>query len=100
DLAVLKTLGLRRGQVMATVAWEATTFAVFALGVGLPLGIAAGRWACQLTSTQLGVDLDPAVPCLPIAAVATGAILAANLAAAVPGWVAGHLQPATVLRTE
>jgi hypothetical protein len=100
DLAVLKTLGLRRGQVMATVAWEATTFAVFALGVGLPLGIAAGRWAWQLTSTQLGVDLGPAVPFLPIAAIAAGAILAANLAAAIPGWVAGRLQPATVLHAE
>jgi ABC-type lipoprotein release transport system permease subunit len=40
------------------------------------------------------------VPFLPIAAVAAGAILAANLAAAVPGWVAGHLQPATVLHAE
>jgi ABC-type lipoprotein release transport system permease subunit len=96
DLAVLKTLGLRRGQVMATVAWEATTFAAFALCVGLPLGIAAGRWAWQLTSTQLGVDLGPAVPFLPIVAVAAGAILAA----AIPGWVAGHLQPATVLHAE
>jgi hypothetical protein len=100
DLAVLKTLGLVRRQVRVTVAWEATTFAVLALGVGLPLGIAAGRWAWQLTSTQLGVDLDPAVPLLAIAAVTAGAILAANLAAAVPGWVAGHLQPATVLHTE
>jgi hypothetical protein len=100
DLAVLKTLGLRRGQVMATVAWEASTFAVLALGVGLPLGIAAGRWAWQLTSTQLGVDLGPAVPFMPIVALAAGAILAANLAAAVPGWVAGHLQPATVLHAE
>jgi ABC-type lipoprotein release transport system permease subunit len=100
DLAVLKTLGLVRGQVMATVAWEATTFAVFALGVGLPLGIAAGRWVWQLTVTQLGVDLGPAVPFLPIAAVAAGAVLAANLAAAVPGWVAGHLQPAIVLHAE
>jgi hypothetical protein len=100
DLVVLKSLGLVRRQVLATVAWEATTFAVLALGVGLPLGIAAGRWAWQLTSTQLGVDLDPAVPFLPIAAVAAGAILAANVAAAVPGWVAGHLQPATVLHAE
>ena len=53
-----------------------------------------------MTSTQLGVDLGPAVPLLPTAAVAAGAILAANLIAAVPGWVAGHLQPATVLHAE
>jgi ABC-type lipoprotein release transport system permease subunit len=100
DLAVLKTLGLVRGQVIATVSWEATTFAVLALGVGLPLGVAAGRWAWQLTGTQLGVDLGPAVPLLPTAAVAASAILAANLAAAIPGWVAGRLRPATVLHAE
>ena len=47
DLAVLMTLGLVRGQVRATVAWEATTFAVLALGVGLPSawppGVGRGR---------------------------------------------------------
>jgi hypothetical protein len=62
--------------------------------------VAAGRWAWQLTGTQLGVDLGPAVPLLPTAAVAASAILAANLAAAIPGWVAGRLRPATVLHAE
>jgi hypothetical protein len=37
---------------------------------------------------------------VPIAAVTAGAILAADLAAAIPGWVAGHLQPTTVPHTE
>ena len=45
DLAVLKTLGFVRRQVSATVAWQATTLAVIALVLGVPLGIAAGRWA-------------------------------------------------------
>jgi hypothetical protein len=40
------------------------------------------------------------VPFLAMTAVAAGAVLAANLAAAVPGWVAGYLQPATVLHAE
>jgi ABC-type lipoprotein release transport system permease subunit len=55
DLAVLKTLGLVRRQVAATIAWQATTFAVVALSLGLPLGIAVGRWAWQLTAAALGV---------------------------------------------
>src|SRR5512132_3144824 len=38
DLAVLKTLGFVRGQVAATIAWQATTFAVVALCLGLPFG--------------------------------------------------------------
>jgi ABC-type lipoprotein release transport system permease subunit len=100
DLAVLKTLGFVRGQVAATVAWQASTFAVVALGLGLPLGIAAGRWAWQLTAAALGVASGPVVPLLAIVAAASGTVLAVNLAAAVPGWAAGRLRPATVLRSE
>jgi ABC-type lipoprotein release transport system permease subunit len=43
DLAVLKTLGFVRSQVSAAVAWQATTVAVVALAVGMPLGFALGR---------------------------------------------------------
>jgi hypothetical protein len=100
DLAVLKTLGFVRGQVSATIAWQATTFAVIALALGLPLGVAAGRWAWQLTALQLGVDSGPVVPLLPLATAAAGSVLAANLAAAIPRWVASRLRPATVLRAE
>jgi hypothetical protein len=100
DLAVLKTLGLVRGQVAATIAWQATTFAVVALGLGLPLGIAGGRWAWQLTAAALGVASGPVVPLLAIAAAAVGMVLAVNLVAAFPGWAAGRLRPATVLRSE
>jgi predicted lysophospholipase L1 biosynthesis ABC-type transport system permease subunit len=97
---VLKTLGFVRGQVSATIAWQATTFAVVALALGLPLGVAAGRWAWQLTAMQLGVDSGPVVPLLPLATAAAGSVLAANLAAATPRWVASRLQPATVLHAE
>jgi ABC-type lipoprotein release transport system permease subunit len=100
DLAVLKTLGFVRGQVSATIAWQATTFAVVALALGLPLGVAAGRWAWQLTAMQLGVDSGPVIPLLPLVTAAAGSVLAANLAAAIPRWVASHLQPATVLHAE
>jgi predicted lysophospholipase L1 biosynthesis ABC-type transport system permease subunit len=50
DLAVLKALGFVQGQVAATIVWQATTFAVVALAVGVPLGVAAGRWAWELTA--------------------------------------------------
>jgi hypothetical protein len=100
DLAVLKTLGFVRGQVAATIAWQATTSAVVALGVGLPLGVVVGRWAWQLTASQLGVDSGPIVSPLAIAAAAAGTVLVANLVAATPGWAAGRLRPATTLRSE
>jgi hypothetical protein len=100
DLAILKALGFLRGQVAATIAWQATTFAVIALGLGIPLGVAAGRWAWRLITSQLGVASAGLVPLPAIIAAAAGSILAANLVAAVPGWKAGHLRPATALRSE
>jgi len=100
DLAILKTLGFGRGQVTQTVAWQATTFALAALLVGMPLGIVGGRWAWRLVAGQLGVVSGPVVPPVPVLAVGAGALLAANLVAAGPGWVAARVRPATVLRSE
>jgi hypothetical protein len=100
DLAMLKTLGFTRGQVSQTVAWQATTFALLAALAGLPIGIAAGRWAWRLVADQLGVVSGPVVPPAPVLVVAAGALLAANLAAAGRGWMAARVRPATVLRSE
>jgi hypothetical protein len=100
ELAVLKTLGFVRGQVRATVAWQATTLVVVALVVGVPLGVAAGRWAWTLFADGLGVVAVPRVPGLVIAAVAVGALAVANLVAAVPAHVAARTRPALVLRSE
>jgi hypothetical protein len=46
DLAILKTLGFIRPQLRGTVGWQATTLATVALLIGLPIGIAGGRWGC------------------------------------------------------
>ncbi len=100
NLAILKTLGFLRTQVTTTVAWQASTFALVAVGLGLPLGITAGRWAWQLATIQVGVDANPHVPSLPLMATAAGTFLAANLVAAIPGWTASRLPPATALRSE
>jgi hypothetical protein len=100
DLAILKTLGFERIQVSQTVAWQATTFALLATLVGVPLGIAGGRWAWRLVADQLGVASGPVVSPASVLAIAAGALLAANLAAAGPGWAAARVQPAAVLRSE
>ena len=66
DLAILKTLGFVRPQVRGTLAWQATTLAAVALLIGLPTGIAAGRWGWRIFAGQLGVLPDPEVPPLAI----------------------------------
>jgi hypothetical protein len=100
DLAVLKTLGFVRRQVSATVAWQATTLAALALVVGLPLGVAAGRWAWLLVNQGLGSAAGPVTPTLAVLAVAPATILVANLVAALPARAAAATRPAVVLRSE
>jgi FtsX-like permease family len=100
DLAVLKTLGFTRSQVARTTAWQGTTFVAVALVVGVPIGIALGRWSWLLVADQLGVVSEPKVPLAAIVALVPAAVLAANLAAAIPAWVAGRIRPAEALRVE
>ena len=100
DLAVLKTMGFVRGQVSAAVAWQATTLVLVALFVGVPLGVAGGRWIWQEFADRIGVAPAPRVPVLLLALAVPVALVVANVLAAGPGWVAGRLKPAPVLRTE
>jgi ABC-type lipoprotein release transport system permease subunit len=100
DLAILKSLGFVRGQVSAAVAWQATTVAVFALAVGLPLGVALGRWTWSLLIDRVGLGAEPATPGLTLLAGVAGTVLVANLVAAWPGRVAARTSPAVALRSE
>jgi ABC-type antimicrobial peptide transport system permease subunit len=100
DLALLKTLGFTRRQVLAAVAWEASAFAAVALLLGLPLGVVTGRWAWSLFANAAGVSTAATVPLATLLLAIPATLLAANLIAAAPGWEAARLRPALVLRTE
>jgi ABC-type lipoprotein release transport system permease subunit len=100
DLAILKTLGFVRRQVAGTVAWQATTVVVVSLVIGVPLGVALGRWVWMLLADDLGVVAQPRVPLLALVAVAGGAVLLANVMAVVPGQIAARTRPVTDLRSE
>jgi len=100
DLAVLKTLGFGRGQVSETVAWQATTFGAIALILGIPIGLAAGRWAWSAYANQLGLVPDSTLPGAQVLLLVPLTLLVANLMAIVPGWLAGRIRPAQALRTE
>jgi ABC-type antimicrobial peptide transport system permease subunit len=100
ELAILKTLGFVRRQVRHAIAWQATTIAAIALLIGLPTGIAGGRWAWRVLAARLGVLPEPAVPLTAIVIAVPGALVVANLIAAVPGRAAARAQTATILRAE
>ena len=90
DLAVLKSLGYRPRQLAGVVACQSTAMTVVGLVVGIPLGIAFGRWLWMLVASHLGILTDPVIPTGQVAVMALAALIAANVAAAWPGWVAAR----------
>jgi hypothetical protein len=100
DVAVLRTLGFLKRQVSAMVAWQATTFAVLAILVGLPIGAAVGRVAWTVVTNRLGLPADSVVPALQLALVALIALALVNVIAVFPRVLATRRPPATVLHAE
>src|SRR5436309_12343610 len=93
-LALLKALGFTRRQLAAAVAWQASVAVAFGTAVGLPLGILAGRVLWNLFANELHVVSRPTAPGASIALVAFGALVLANMVAAVPGRRAARTQVA------
>jgi ABC-type antimicrobial peptide transport system permease subunit len=99
DLALLKTLGLDRRQVMAVVIWQAWAVTGAAVAVGLPLGVIGGRWAWAWFAGSAGVGGGAEIPLL-VLAIIPAALLAAAAIAAGPARAAARVRPAAVLRAE
>jgi hypothetical protein len=100
ELALLKTLGFVRGQVVATVIWQSAVTVVTGTVIGIPLGIVAGRFLWTRFARQLYVVPHPAIALVTIVIVAGGALAVAAATAILPGWRASRLPVATVLRGE
>jgi ABC-type lipoprotein release transport system permease subunit len=100
DLAVLKTLGFFRRQLMYVIVWQATSFSLLALLIGLPLGVVAGRWTWVLVASGIGSTSPPVVSVLGIVIVVPVTLLLANVLAAWPGYKAARTVPSAELRTE
>ena len=100
DFAVLRTLGFVRRQVSAVVAWQATTVALIAIMIGLPLGAAAGRSIWTLVTDRLGLAPDAVIPAELLLLLGALTLVTANLVAVIPGLLASRTAPASILRTE
>jgi len=94
DYAILKVLGLRRAQLRAVALWQASAVTIAALVIGIPLGVAAGRWAWQSFAAQAGLSSGAVTPfpvlwLIPAALAATAlvALPAARRVAALPAMV-------------
>ena len=100
DLALLKALGFTKRDVSTAVAWQATVTIGVGLLVGIPLGVAAGRWVWQRFAEQLYVVPAPKVPLVALVALVAIALVLCNLVSAAPGRAAGRIPASSSLRAE
>ncbi len=100
DLALLKALGFTQRQLAAAVAWQATVASVVGIVVGIPLGVVVGRELWTLFAGNINAVPDPTVPVLSVFLVGAGALVFANLVAALPGRSAARTPTGLVLRAE
>jgi hypothetical protein len=100
EFAILKTLGFSSGQIFGTVAVQSTVIAVIGLLIGIPSGIALGRWLWVLFARQIYAVPDSTVPVLWLVIVGVAAIVLVNIVAALPARAAARTPTALVLRTE
>ena len=100
ELALLRTLGARRGQVFRAVLAEAALLGAVAAGLGVLLGLGLARGLAALLS-GFGVSLPVSSLAVPVAgtAAAFAAGLAITVIAAVPpAWRATRVAPVQALR--
>ena len=100
EMAMLKALGFTRRQLVAAVACQSTVVVALGVVIGLPLGVAFGRWLWVLFAHTLSAVPKATIPVGSIALVVLAALVLANLVAAVPGYQAARTPTATLLRED
>jgi hypothetical protein len=98
DLAVLKTLGFTRRQLSSVVAWQSSVSVAIGIVVGVPLGIVLGRTLWDFFAREISVVPAPSVPTASVLLVALGALVLANIIAALPGRIAARTSTVLLLR--
>jgi len=100
EIGLLKALGFVNGQIVACVAWQATTLAVVGIVVGVPLGTVLGREVWSAFANNLGVVPVSVVELWLLAAIVLGILVAANLLAVAPALAARRSKPQELLRAQ
>jgi ABC-type antimicrobial peptide transport system permease subunit len=99
EVGLLKVVGFVNGQVVSTVAWQATTLAVVGIVIGVPSGIVVGRVVWLAFANNLGVVPVSVVPVWLIGLLVAGVLVVSNLIAVAPALVATRSKPRDLLRT-
>jgi cell division protein FtsX len=99
ELGVLRAIGFTRRQVASTIGWQAAALALVGALIGLPTGIAVGRWLWTGVAQGLGVASRPDVA-LGLLLVVPVALAVAALVGAALGTIAARTPAAVALRAE
>lgn len=100
ELALLRTVGFVRRQLLAVVTWQASVAAVVGVVVGVPVGMAVGRALWNVFAREIGAVAFPTVPVLELVVTVLGALVLANVVAFGPGRLAARTSTAALLRAE
>ncbi len=100
EMAVLRTLGFTRRQVLSSVAVQAGLIALVGLVIGVPIGLVAGRVAWTVLAERLGAVVELVTPVLAFGLLAAAVVTLALVVGLVPGLRAARTHPAATLRTE
>lgn len=100
DLALLKILGFTHGQLAAAISYQSSVAVGIGTVVGVPLGIIAGHFMWDLFAREINAVPQPTVPVLSIVLIVVGALVLANVVAAIPGRIAARTPTALLLRAE
>ena len=98
DLAVLRALGGSRHQLRATVHWQATSLALLALAIAVPIGLIVGGRIFSLLADNVGVVPVPDRSALLVIGLVALVLVLANVAAILPSRRAGRSSTAVLLR--
>ena len=98
QVGILRALGVTRAQVVGAVSTQGATLCLIGVLVGVPLGIALGRWTWAANAHQLGVGEGIGAPLLVMTTVlAVGLVLLVAAGATAGSWAA-RATPARTLR--
>jgi FtsX-like permease family len=100
NLALLRVLGFTGRQLKVTIAWQASVAGLVGIVIGIPAGIALGRWFWTLFARYIDAVPEPTVPVVSVVIVAVSALVLANVVAMLPGRSAAKTSTAQVLRGE
>ncbi len=97
-LAMLRLLGSKRALVRRSVLWQSLFVTGTSLLIGIPIGLALGRWAWFQVIDGLGVVDPPPVDAARLALLIPAALALALIGAVGPAWLATRQRIAAALQ--